>query len=417
MGEVWSVRNERTNRELAIKFLLPALTRNPEALHRFVREAKATGQLHHPNIVTALDAGMHESRPYFVMELLSGESLEQRLARDRRLDDLEVCILMAQVARAVDHAHRAGLVHRDLSAANVFLCVGQDESPPTVKVLDFGVSKVLGVGVKGRVRTGNGAVLGSPAYMSPEQARGAENVDAGSDVWSLGVLAYQCASGRLPFEAANYNALIHAISSAPHDPLASTAPEVDEELVDLIEGCLVKDRELRIPAARELIQRLEAIALRLSRNRSRALYVPLRRSIDRMRSSESGGSLRWLSRRALPVRVLPWGVRVARRLATSPRPLVLSAGIAAGLAAGWGVPMLTDAHSLSGYSQSPSAALACPPPKPAQRAKPATLPLQQPAVSAAAVAAAQETDLVRAMARGLSVDESGASDRPRRHSN
>ena len=177
MGEVWSVRNERTNREFAIKFLLPALAKHPEALHRFVREAKATGQLRHPNIVSVLDAGMHERRPYLVMELLTGESLDECLQRVGKMRPLHACVVIAQVARAVAHAHQRKVIHRDLSTANVFLSQTDENEPPIVKVLDFGVSKVLSTERNSRIRTGDGAVLGSPAYMSPEQACGAEGVE------------------------------------------------------------------------------------------------------------------------------------------------------------------------------------------------------------------------------------------------
>ena len=143
MGEVWSARNERTNRDFAIKFLLPALAKHPEALQRFVREAKATGQLRHPNIVSVLDAGMHEHRPYLVMELLTGESLEECLGRIGKLRPLHACVVLAQVARAVTHAHQRKVIHRDLSSANEYLSQTDDHEPPIVKVLDFGVSKVL----------------------------------------------------------------------------------------------------------------------------------------------------------------------------------------------------------------------------------------------------------------------------------
>jgi eukaryotic-like serine/threonine-protein kinase len=129
MGEVWAARNERTNREVAVKFLLADLARNPEAMHRFVREAKATGQLRHPNIVSALDAGMHEGRPYLVLELLDGESLEQRLSREKRLDPVLSCVIGAQIGRALAHAHKVGIVHRDLSLANVFLTHGAPDGP------------------------------------------------------------------------------------------------------------------------------------------------------------------------------------------------------------------------------------------------------------------------------------------------
>jgi serine/threonine protein kinase len=401
MGEVWSARNERTNRDFAIKFLLPALARDPEALHRFVREAKATGQLRHANIVTAMDAGMHDGRPYLVMELLSGESLHARLTRDGRLDELETCILLGQVARALEHAHASSLVHRDLSAANVHLCDGQDDGPPIVKVLDFGVSKVLDDSQNGRVRTDNGKILGSPLYMSPEQARGAEGVDARTDIWSLGVLAYQCVSGKMPFAGANYNALMFAILQSPHDSVANLVPQLDPELAELIESCLVKDRELRTASVKELAINFEQIALRLSQDRDRSRYVRLRRSVDRLRPSDPGGG-HWAARRALSKSALPLMTRVAQRLHAVPSSATLAFGILFGAAAGMAGAKLLRPGGPSGISAAPLPKSACEAPAPGIADMPIPVGQLEPQTESER-AARNETDLVRALARGLDV--------------
>lgn len=401
MGEVWSARNERTNRDFAIKFLLPELTRDPEALHRFVREAKATGQIRHPNVVTAMDAGMHDGRPYLVMELLSGESLEARLARDGHLDELETCILLSQVARALEHAHASSLVHRDLSTANVFLCESHDDGPPVVKVLDFGVSKVIDDPQSGRVRTENGKILGSPVYMSPEQAKGADGVDARSDLWSLGVLAYQCVSGKLPFIGANYNALMFAILQAPHESVINLVPHLDAELSELIENCLVKDREMRTGSALELANQLEQVALRLSRERGRSRYVPLRRSVDRIRITDPG-SARWVARRALSKAALPLVMRVAQRLHAIPSSAMLAFGILLGAAAGLAGARLVLPREPSGILAAPLPKSACESPAPGIADLPIPIGQNGPS-TAAAQAARSETDLVRAFARGLDV--------------
>lgn len=406
MGEVWSARNERTNRDFAIKFLLPALARDPEALHRFVREARATGQLSHPNVVTAMDAGMHESRPYLVLELLSGESLEARLARDGQLDELETCILLGQVARALEHAHASSLVHRDLSSANVFLCESQDDGPSRVKVLDFGVSKVLDEAQNGRVRTDNGKILGSPVYMSPEQAKGAEGVDARTDIWSFGVLAYQCLSGRTPFSGPNYNALMFAILQSPHESLTNLLPQLDPELAELVENCLIKDREVRTGSAQELAAQLEQIALRLSRDRGRSRYVPLRRSVDRIRHTDPGGG-HWVARRALSKAALPLATRVAQRLHGIPGSAMLAFGILVGASAGLGAAKLVLVPEPSGIAASPLPKSACDQPAPGLADRPIPVGQAGPATPAAE-AARNETDLVRAFARGLEVPGRGA---------
>jgi serine/threonine-protein kinase len=404
MGEVWSVRNERTNRDFAIKFLLPALARDPEALHRFVREAKATGSLRHPNVVTAIDAGMHEARPYLVMELLAGESLESRLQRDGRLEQLESCILLAQIARALQHAHQSGLVHRDLSSANVYLCERDDDGPPLAKVLDFGVTKVLGEIPTGRVRTGDGKVLGSPQYMSPEQAKGAEGVDARTDVWSFGVLAYQCLSGKLPFDGPNYNALLFAILQAPHEPLSSLLPRIDPELSELVEGCLVKDREAREASIESIAEQLEQFALRLSRDNVHSSYLPLRRRVDRMRPTDGGSQARWIARRALMGRALPLVTRVAQHLHAVPSSVMLGLGLLLGTGAGIAGAKLLLPRAPQGISATPLPKSVCEGSAP--YVLDGELPLGQTGPhTKASKAASNETDLVKAMARGLDVTD------------
>ncbi len=282
---MWSARNELTNHDFAIKFLLPALARRDDAVERFVREAKATGQLRHPNLVKVFDAGRtRDGRPYLVMELLEGESLEDRLSRVGRLPETATCLLMSQVARALHAAHCAGVVHRDLSSANVFLVPSEDESSETPKILDFGVSKFLGPVLDERVRTEGGAVLGSPAYMSPEQAQGASSVDGRTDLWALGVLMYECLCGERPFKGSNYNALIYSIISAPHRSLQDRAPDVHPELARLVDSCLVKDPGAREYSARAVAERLEGLAWNLSSTGRSSDAGPRRRATDRLSS-------------------------------------------------------------------------------------------------------------------------------------
>ncbi len=393
MGEVWAARNERTDRDFAIKLLLPALARNREALERFVREAKATGRLRDPGIVDVFDAGQTaDGRPYLVMELLSGESLEARLAREGRLDPFAACTSLARIARSLHRAHQAGIVHRDLSSANIFFAKSGDaiEVP---KILDFGVSKIVGPEYDGRVRTGNGAVLGSPAYMSPEQAQGAEKVDCRADVWSLGVLLYECLCGQHPFIARNYNALMMQIIGRPHRSLADVMPGLEPELAALVDACLIKDRAARVQTALELAERLEAMALVLaaSRGRRRSAARAVRNSIPPTE---------------LPPRMLPPGARLwhTARQRLSPR-LVIALGSALG---GTAVGLALGAMVLGSASD------------PAPRAEPGVAARQAPAATAATPSTAPlvtpvsgeptaegpaepETDLVRATAKSLGI--------------
>jgi serine/threonine protein kinase len=292
MGEVWAAKNELTMKSFAIKFLLPALAERPDALERFVREAETAGSMNHRSIVDVFDVAQAEDgRPYIVMELLTGESLEARLERAGSLSSIEASAFVAQVADGLDAAHRAGIVHRDLSLANIFLVRNPEGGRPIPKILDFGVSKTLGPTARDRTQTGNGTVLGCPEFMSPEQSRGAEAVDARTDVWSLGVVLYQCLAGTPPFRAKNYNALMVSILTRPHRPLAELVPQADPELVQLVESCLMKDRDRRVQTAREVSDRLGTIARRLGG--SLVLGTAKRRATDRLprdlgRNAEGG---------------------------------------------------------------------------------------------------------------------------------
>jgi eukaryotic-like serine/threonine-protein kinase len=413
MGEVWAARNERTDRDFAIKFLLPYLVGNSQAIERFVREARATGQLHHPNIVSVLDAGRaQDGRPYLVMELLAGETLEQRLARERALPQLSACVLFSQVARALDVAHHAGLVHRDLSSGNVFLVPADQGPEPVARLLDFGVSKILGSRADGCLRTGNGAMLGAVEYMSPEQACGAESVDERTDLWSFGVLLYECLTGSHPFAGNNYRALIFNILQTPHRPLGQAVPLVDADLCSLVEACLIKDREARLASARQVAEQLERIAWRLSASGAERAPVVRRRATDRLsagpRELRSGRPT--LATTGMPSRVLPAGVRWWHWFEgqSSARQLIALTSAIAGAAVG-GVLGHLMADASAGEPVSFPFAAAPAAPVSARRVDPAVRPpLPKPsAVTSSCLSPGdpQPISLVQSVARGLGLGQ------------
>jgi serine/threonine protein kinase len=332
MGEVWAARNELTNRDFAIKFLLPEFNQNSEAFERFVREAKTTGTLQHPSIVDVYDVALGpDGRPFIVMELLHGEELEAYIERVGSLSPLQTAAYYAQIAAGLQLAHEAGVVHRDLSTNNIFLARGKDgETLP--KILDFGVSKTVGPRFDGESVTSDGAVLGNPIFMSPEQARGAREVDGRTDVWALGVGMYECLTGRAPFRNNNYNALMVDIMTHAHRPIRELLPALDRELADVVEACLEKDRERRPSTAREVALRLSNIARRLATDPGEVDRTPRRRATDRLPEPSERPSL---EDAGLPLGVRFWhglGLPIPSRGAVGLMAAVM--GIAVGLGIG-----------------------------------------------------------------------------------
>jgi eukaryotic-like serine/threonine-protein kinase len=230
MGSVWAARHLRLDTLLAIKFIDPQFASLPEARGRFEREAKTVASLCGTNVAQIHDYGIEDEIPYIAMELLHGEDLSARLSRVGRLPQRTAVHIVHQVARVLRRAHEAGIIHRDLKPGNIFLARGDDDEE-IVKVLDFGVAKtLLSLDAQGDP-TKSGTLVGSPRYMSPEQARGIKSIDHRSDLWSLGVIAFRMVTGQLPFPGTEIGDLILKICSEPA-PLPSrfvpgAAPEID----------------------------------------------------------------------------------------------------------------------------------------------------------------------------------------------
>ncbi len=269
MGVVYRARDTRLGRTVAIKLLRPEVVADPARTQRFVQEARAASALNHPNIVTIHEIGEDAERgTWLAMECLDGESLRQRLERGP-LPVPEGLRIGVDIARGLAAAHGAGIVHRDVKPANVMFTASG-----LVKVLDFGLAKLVhperaptdsaAPTLSSPAATRLGTLLGTPAYMSPEQAEG-RPVDARSDVFSFGAVLYETLAGRRPFEGATEMALLSSILKDTPPRLRSLRPEVDPRLERLVERCLAKDPAARPPSARALLPELEACLARETR--------------------------------------------------------------------------------------------------------------------------------------------------------
>jgi serine/threonine-protein kinase len=211
MGSVWHATHLGLDVPCAVKFIEGEYAQLAEAQSRFEREAKAAASLRSPHVVQILDHGVWQGTPYIAMELLDGEELGKRLQRLGRLSVPDVLKIVGQVARALTKAHAVGIVHRDLKPENIFLV--RDDDREIAKVLDFGIAKATGA-IEGS-NTKTGAMLGTPYYMSPEQAQGIKAVDHRSDLWALAVIVFQALTGRLPFESEALGDLLVRIIVSP----------------------------------------------------------------------------------------------------------------------------------------------------------------------------------------------------------
>jgi serine/threonine-protein kinase len=265
MGVVLAARHLALGQKVAVKFLLPGVAkRQPEAVERFLREARAATQLRSEHVARVMDVATAEGgAAYLVMEFLEGYDLGRVLRNEGRLPLASVVDYTLQAAEALAEAHERGIVHRDLKPANLFLTRGIDGSP-LVKVLDFGISKAQTTGERGITRTD--AVMGSPGYMSPEQIISAKNVDRRSDVWGLGIVLYELASGVPPFDGDNIATLSAQIVTETPKPVVELRPETPKALSDAIAKCLEKDPSKRFSSMGELASALEPFASAASRH-------------------------------------------------------------------------------------------------------------------------------------------------------
>ncbi len=261
MGYVVAARHEHLGELFAVKLMLPEALERPEAAARFLREARACARIKSEHVVRVTDSGEHEpGMPIMVMEYLVGEDLQAILDKQKVFPLPEAVNYVLQACDAIAEAHEIGILHRDLKPSNLFL-TRRPNGKPCVKVLDFGISKDLNQGGdKPSKLTATGSVLGTPCYMSPEQMQ-ARTTDNRSDIWSLGVILYEFATGKLPFPGETYASIAGKVIYEEPVPPSRVRPGLPAEFDAVVLRCLEKVPDKRFPSVRELIAALEPLAL------------------------------------------------------------------------------------------------------------------------------------------------------------
>lgn len=272
MASVWRASDETLQREVAIKVMYTKGTRDPHAMiEQFLREARIAAAVQHRNVIQTVDFGaLDDEQPFMVMELLNGETLADRLARKPPLDRQQIVDLITLTLRGLAAVHDAGIVHRDLKPANIFLQRDADAVYP--KILDFGISRSVRQGVErpSAISTQDGMIIGTPDYMSPEQARGETDIDKRADVYAMGVILYRGLTGRLPFLSDTVGELLVQILTATPPRVRDLNPDVDSALSAMVEQAMARNRDDRFADARALRRALRGAMKRAALAERRA---------------------------------------------------------------------------------------------------------------------------------------------------
>jgi len=374
-GVVWVAQHLQLDVPVAVKFLSSAFASDPEARARFEREARAAARLRTAHVVRIYDHGIENATPYMVMELLEGEDLATRLERRKRISLSEVARISTQTARGLERAHEAGLVHRDLKPGNLFLARGDEGE--IVKILDFGVAKAARASMIGAADpTSEGLLLGSPRYMSPEQARGSTDVDHRSDLWSLAVIMFRAITGVRPFDGVTVIDAIVAICNGNRAQPSDLVPGVGTDVDRFFDRALAADPADRFQSATEMASEFEALlAGREQRSIDETLSavaqpVPSRSArFDEVPTADGSISIS-VPPPGLRSRLLPWafgvglvgslavGIYVLRPGDTRPEPLAPARDGTTAVATATEAPAAPPVAS----SEAPAAAPTTPPP-------------------------------------------------------
>jgi serine/threonine-protein kinase len=262
MGSVWEGVHTTLGNRVACKFIEPQYVSSADALSRFENEARAAASLKSKHVVDVYDHGVTpDGIPYIVMEFLAGESLDSRIEKRGALPLAQAAVIIGQVSRALARAHKIGIIHRDLKPENVFLVWDDEDQTDIAKVVDFGIAKFTESGSSGiSSATKTGALLGTPYFMSPEQARGLKSVDARSDNWSLGIIAYEAITGRRPFDGESVGDLLVRICTTDPAPPSELIPSLPAALDEWMAKALNRDPDHRFQDVREMAEALISIA-------------------------------------------------------------------------------------------------------------------------------------------------------------
>lgn len=344
MGAVYEGEHLGIGKKVALKFVDREFAHTEQVASRFAREARAASAIESDHIVQVFDAGMDEDRPYIVMELLRGEDLGRMLRRTNKLPVPEALNIVAQVLRGLADAHEAGIVHRDLKPDNVFLT--ERRSDAFVKIVDFGISKIerTSTGTTPLALTQKGTVLGTPLYMSPEQAQAAPDLDGRTDLYSVGAILFESLAGRPPHVGETYEQIIVSICMTDAPDLRNVDPEVPEAVARFVRRALSRDRTKRFSSARQMLVALSEIL-----PAAKALISP--ESIARTRASAAdpevsssdalaavrGSGTSWISRARAGTARVDWRNFLWSRTAIV--GTAIFATLAGGLATLWVVSM------------------------------------------------------------------------------
>ncbi len=406
MGVVVEAENLVTGKRVAIKWMHPQVAARPEAAERFLREARASARVRHPNVVDVYDAVHDQTTCFLVMELLEGEPLSYVLERGG-MPAHELISLLLDAMRGVAAAHRQGVIHRDIKPDNIFLAIEGDRGNKIPKVLDFGISKVTGSDAMSLTRTG--ATMGTPMYMSYEQLCGVKDIDARTDVYAFGVILYEALTGQPPFQAESFPELVVKITQTQPTPPKQLRPDIPRSLDRLVQRAMSKERETRVASLEELIRELEPFATAASFRAQMtadgtALPRVRPRSDEPPRPPEPEPSLVVESRESAPSATpmeasfpvpaaprrrdaLPWLV-VGGAVATLLGALTMFNGAEENAAAGPSPAEPTVTEAVHAPPPPAAAAAALPSPTEAQDPAPAPTPPPTPPTAAAAVSAA-----------------------------